>query len=76
MKRLILLAAIASTPALAQQQSSIEEALWERMTSEVHSVIECSARLIDAQRSFEDARRSLDLAEARIKELEAKTAAK
>jgi hypothetical protein len=76
MKRLILLAAIASTPALAQQQSSIEEALWQRMTIEVHSGIECSARLIDAERSFEGARRSLELAEVRIRELEAKTAAK
>jgi hypothetical protein len=76
MKRLILLTAIASTPALAQQQSSIEEALWQRMTTEVHSGIECSAKLIDAQRSFEDARHSLELAEARIRELEAKTSAK
>jgi hypothetical protein len=69
MKRLILLATIASTPALAQQQSSLEKALWERMTAEVHSNIECSSRLIDLQRA-------LDVAESRIRELEAKTAAK
>jgi hypothetical protein len=64
MMRLILLAGLASTPALAQQ-SALEEALWQRITAEVHSGIECSSQLIDAQRA-------LELAKARIKELEAK----
>jgi hypothetical protein len=67
MKRLILLATITSTLALAQQQSSIEEALWQRMTLEVHFSIECTSLLIDTQRA-------LEIAKARINELGATAA--
>lgn len=63
---ILALSLLIATSALAQQQTPSEQALGTKLMQEIQGGLNCSASLITAQAE-------LTKAQARIKELEAKT---
>ncbi len=68
MKKIIIFSCLLVSPALAQQQPSpVEQAMSQRLLSEINSSLQCGAGLISTSAE-------LTKAKARVKELEEKLA--